>query len=175
MCIISKGMIMNMTYKFTGRAEEAIKIANEMAIKLGHNYVGTEHILYGLTKEGKGVASKVLENQNIIPDMVLTKIEELIGHGEKQSKTSMGLTPRAKKVIENSFKEAKKLNSEYIGTEHLLVGIMREGDSIAVRIMIDLNMNSQKLYNELINAISENEVGSYDNVWQEKGHKIRYN
>ncbi len=166
---------MNMTYKFTGRAEEAIKIANEMAIKLGHNYVGTEHILYGLTKEGKGVASKVLENQNIIPDMVLTKIEELIGHGEKQSKTSMGLTPRAKKVIENSFKEAKKLNSEYIGTEHLLVGIMREGDSIAVRIMIDLNMNSQKLYNELINAISENEVGSYDNVGQEKGHKSSYN
>ncbi len=166
---------MNMAYKFTGRAEEAIKIANEMAIKLGHNYVGTEHILYGLTKEGKGVASKVLENQNIIPDMVLTKIEELIGHGEKQSKTSMGLTPRAKKVIENSFKEAKKLNSEYIGTEHLLVGIMREGDSIAVRIMIDLNMNSQKLYNELINAISENEVGSYDNVGQEKGHKSSYN
>jgi ATP-dependent Clp protease ATP-binding subunit ClpC len=175
MCIISKGMIMNMAYKFTGRAEEAIKIANEMAIKLGHNYVGTEHILYGLTKEGKGVASKVLENQNIIPDMVLNKIEELIGHGEKQSKTSMGLTPRAKKVIENSFKEAKKLNSEYIGTEHLLVGIMREGDSIAVRIMIDLNMNSQKLYNELINAISENEVGSYDNVGQEKGHKSSYN
>jgi ATP-dependent Clp protease ATP-binding subunit ClpC len=168
-------MIMNMAYKFTGRAEEAIKIANEMAIKLGHNYVGTEHILYGLTKEGKGVASKVLENQNIIPDMVLNKIEELIGHGEKQSKTSMGLTPRAKKVIENSFKEAKKLNSEYIGTEHLLVGIMREGDSIAVRIMIDLNMNSQKLYNELINAISENEVGSYDNVGQEKGHKSSYN
>ncbi len=166
---------MNMAYKFTGRAEEAIKIANEMAIKLGHNYVGTEHILYGLTKEGKGVASKVLENQNIIPDMVLNKIEELIGHGEKQSKTSMGLTPRAKKVIENSFKEAKKLNSEYIGTEHLLVGIMREGDSIAVRIMIDLNMNSQKLYNELINAISENEVGSYDNVGQEKGHKSSYN
>ncbi len=166
---------MNMAYKFTGRAEEAIKIANEMAIKLGHNYVGTEHILYGLTKEGKGVASKVLENQNIIPDMVLNKIEELIGHGEKQSKTSMGLTPRAKKVIENSFKEAKKLNSEYIGTEHLLVGIMREGDSIAVRIMIDLNMNSQKLYNELINAISENEVGSYDNVGQEKEHKSSYN
>lgn len=87
-----------MAYKFTGRAEEAIKIANEIAIKLGHNYVGTEHILYGLTKEGKGVASKVLENQNIIPDTVLNKIEELIGHGADKVKTSMGLTPRAKRL-----------------------------------------------------------------------------
>ena len=164
-----------MTYKFTGRAEEAIKIANEVAIKLGHSYVGTEHILYGLTKEGKGVASKVLENQNIIPDTVLNKMEELIGMGEQKSKTSMGLTPRAKKVIENSFKEAKKLNSDYIGTEHLLVGIMREGDSVAVRIMLDLNVNSQKLYNELINVITENEVNNYDNGAQEKNNKGSYN
>ena len=164
-----------MTYKFTGRAEEAIKIANEVAIKLGHSYVGTEHILYGLTKEGKGVASKVLENQNIIPDTVLNKMEELIGMGEQKSKTSMGLTPRAKKVIENSFKEAKKLNSDYIGTEHLLVGIMREGDSVAVRIMLDLNVNSQKLYNELINVITENEVNNYDNGTQEKNNKGSYN
>ena len=164
-----------MTYKFTGRAEEAIKIANEVAIKLGHGYVGTEHILYGLTKEGKGVASKVLENQNIIPDTVLNKMEELIGMGEQKSKTSMGLTPRAKKVIENSFKEAKKLNSDYIGTEHLLVGIMREGDSVAVRIMLDLNVNSQKLYNELINVITENEVNNYDNGTQEKNNKGSYN
>ena len=164
-----------MTYKFTGRAEEAIKIANEVAIKLGHSYVGTEHILYGLTKEGKGVASKVLENQNIIPDTVLNKMEELIGMGEQKSKTSMGLTPRAKKVIENSFKEAKKLNSDYIGTEHLLVGIMREGDSVAVRIMLDLNVNSQKLYNELINVITENEVNNYDNGIQEKNNKGSYN
>ena len=164
-----------MTYKFTGRAEEAIKIANEVAIKLGHSYVGTEHILYGLTKEGKGVASKVLENQNIIPDTVLNKMEELIGMGEQKYKTSMGLTPRAKKVIENSFKEAKKLNSDYIGTEHLLVGIMREGDSVAVRIMLDLNVNSQKLYNELINVITENEVNNYDNGIQEKNNKGSYN
>ena len=163
-----------MAYKFTGRAEEAIKIANEMAIKLGHNYVGTEHILYGLTKEGKGVASKVLENQNIIPDTVLNKIEELVGIGEKKSKTSMGLTPRAKKVVENSFKEAKKLNSDYIGTEHLLIGLMREGDSVAVRIMLDLKINSQKLYNELIKVISENEVNNYDSGNHEKEHKNSY-
>ena len=163
-----------MAYKFTGRAEEAIKIANEIAVKLGHSYVGTEHILYGLTKEGKGVASKVLENQNIIPDTVLNKMEELIGVGDKTTKTSMGLTPRAKKVIENSFKEAKKINSEYIGTEHLLIGIMREGDSVAVRIMIDLNVNSQKLYNELINVITENEVNNYNSGLQEKNNRGSY-
>lgn len=110
-----------MTYKFTKKAEKAIQIAENVAIDLGHNYVGTEHILYGLVKESTGIANKVLENQNITAEAVLEKIEELVGVGENKTNGTMGLTPRTKRVIENAFKEAKKLNSEYIGTEHLLI------------------------------------------------------
>lgn len=110
-----------MTYKFTKRAEKTVEIAEEIAIELGHNYVGTEHILYGLVKEKSGIASKVLENQNITPEAVLEKIEELVGVGETKLSGTMGLTPRTKRVIENAFREAKRLNSEYIGTEHLLI------------------------------------------------------
>ena len=145
-----------MTYKFTSRAQKAIEIANEIAVELGHNYIGTEHILYGLTKEGTGIASKVLENQNITPDGVLAKIEELIGKENVKVQT-LGFTPRTKRVIENAFREAKKLGSDYIGTESILIGIMREGDSIAVRIMLDLGVNPQKLYNEIIKVINEDE------------------
>ena len=139
-----------MTYKFTKKAEKAVQIAEQIAIELGHNYVGTEHILYGLTKEGTGIASKVLENQNITAEAVLEKIEELVGRGESKTTGTMGLTPRTKRVIENAFREAKRLNSEYIGTEHLLIGIMREADSVAVRIMLDFKLDSQKSYNEII-------------------------
>ena len=146
-----------MTYKFTKKAEKVVQIAESIAIDLGHNYVGTEHVLYGLAKENTGIASKVLENQNITADAIFEKIEELIGVGETKNKNTMGLTPRTKKVIENAFKEAKKLNSEYIGTEHLLIGIMREADSLAVRIMLELNLNPQKLYNEIIKVIKEYE------------------
>lgn len=146
-----------MTYKFTNSSQNAISIANEIAIELGHNYVGTEHLLYGLLKEGTGIANKVLENQNMTYDVVLEKIEELVGKGEKQTTSTVGFTPRTKRVIENAFKEAKKLSSDYIGTEHLLIGIMREGDSIAVRIMMDLNVDPQKIYNEIVKVITEYE------------------
>lgn len=98
-----------MTYKFTKSAEEAIEIANDIAIELGHDYVGTEHILYGLVREGTGVASKVLENQNVTADGVLEKIEELIGRGEEKEAGAIGLTPRTKRVVENAFREARKL------------------------------------------------------------------
>jgi len=147
-----------MTYKFTNRAEKAIEIANDIANDFGHNYIGTEHLLYGLAKEGTGVASKVLENQNITPEKIEAEIEELIGSVPKmQEDSTIGFTPRTKRVIENAFREARKLGSEFIGTEHILVGIMLEGDSIAVRIMMDLNVNPQKLYNEIVKVINEDE------------------
>ena len=124
-----------MTYKFTNRAEKAIQIANDIANDFGHNYIGTEHLLYGLSKEGTGVASKVLENQGVVPEKIEAEIEELIGSVPKLSEeTTIGFTPRTKRVIENSYREARKLGSEFIGTEHILIGIMLEGDSIAVRI-----------------------------------------
>jgi len=162
-----------MTYKFTERAKLALEIANDIATELGHNYVGTEHLLYGLSKEGSGVASRVLENQNITPDNIVEKIEELIGMGEERTAGTIGLTPRTKRVIENAFKEAKKLGSDFIGTEHLLIGIMREGDSIAVRIMLDLNINPQKLYNEIVSVINEYETN--ENSSEDKINKTSYN
>lgn len=160
-----------MTYKFTNRAQKAIEIANELANELGHNYIGTEHLLYGLSKEGTGVASKVLENQNITPENILEEIEELIGRVElsPDSQGTVGFTPRTKRVIENAFREARKLGTEYIGTEHLLIGIMLEGDSVAVRIMMDLNINPQKLYNEIVKVINEDDGFSGENKNSQTG------
>ncbi len=145
-----------MTYKFTNRAKKAIELANEAAIELGHNYIGTEHILYGLAKEGSGVASKVLGNQEVTPDGIIDKIVELIGQEEPISET-MGFTPRSKRIIENAFIEARKLGYNYIGTEHMLIGILREGDCIAARILLELNVNIPRLYNEIVKVINEGE------------------
>ena len=145
-----------MTYKFTNRAQKALELANQIALELGHNYIGTEHILYGLAKEGSGVASKVIENQEVKPDNIVDKIVELVGQEDSISET-LGFTPRSKRVIENAFIEARKLGYSYIGTEHLLIGILREGDSIAARILLELNVNIPKLYGEIIKVINEGE------------------
>ena len=150
-----------MTYKFTNRAEKALELAAELAAEFGHNYIGTEHILYGLVKEGSGVASQVLNLQEVTSEKVAEAIEVLIGRGDPiEDETTIGFTPRSKRVIENAFIEARKLGSEFIGTEHLLIGIMREGDSVAVRIMMDLNVNPQKLYNEILKVVNEEESAS---------------
>ncbi len=150
-----------MVYKFTNRAEKALEIASEIALELGHNYIGTEHILYGLAKEGTGIASKVLENQGITDEEILNEIEMLIGTGNPLSQNdSLGFTPRSKRIIENAFVEARRLGSEFIGTEHILIGIMHEGDSVAVRIMMDLNIDPRKLYNEIAKVINEDGVDS---------------
>ena len=164
-----------MTYKFTNRAKKAIELANEVAIELGHNYIGTEHILYGLAKEGSGVASKVLGNQEVKSEEIIDKIVELIGQEEPISET-LGFTPRTKRVIENAFIEARKLGYNYIGTEHLFIGILREGDCIAVRILLELNVNIPKLYNEIIKVINEGEdLSREEKEHQTKSKKGSYN
>ena len=150
-----------MIYKFTNRAKKALEYANELAIKLGHSYIGTEHILYGLTKEGSGVASKVLENQEVLPEKVIDKIAELVGSEEIEG--TLGFTPRTKRVIENAFIEARKLGYDYIGTEHLLIGILREGDSVAARVLLELDVNIPKLYGEIVRVINEGEDLAGDN------------
>ena len=146
-----------MSYKFTNKAEKVIQIATDIAAELGHNYIGTEHILYGLVEENTGIASKVLESQGMTTDKILEEIDELIGRSEEPIDEPEGFTPRTKRVIENAFLEARKMGSEYIGTEHLLIGIMVEGDSVAVRIMMDIGINPQKLYNELVKVLKEGE------------------
>ena len=145
-----------MVYKFTNSAKNAVEYANELAQELGHSYIGTEHLLYGLVKEGNGVASKVLENEQITPENVIDEIVELVGREEPIDGT-LGFTPRTKRVIESSFIEARKLGYNYIGTEHLLIGILREGDSVASRILLDLNVSIPKLYGEIVKVINEGE------------------
>ena len=151
-----------MTYKFTNRANKAIELANDIALDLGHSYIGTEHILYGLAKEENGVASKVLENQNVTAEDILNKIEELIGRDEP-IENIVDFTPRTKRVVEVAFIEARKLGYNYIGTEHLLIGILREGDCVATKILLDLNVNIPKLYNEIVKVINEGEDYNSDN------------
>ena len=145
-----------MIYKFTNRAKKSIEIADDISLELGHNYIGTEHMLYGLIKEGEGIASKVLTNKGITEEKVEKKIEEMLGKG-KEIKQSLGFTPRAKRVLENAFLEARKIGYNFIGTEHLLLAILKEKDCIATRIITELNVEISKIYNEIANVINEDD------------------
>ena len=163
-----------MYYKFTARAEKALEYAQEIAMELGHNYIGTEHLLYGLVEEGTGVASKVLQNQGLISENVKQAIEEIVGVGEEIEDTNeISFTPRTKRVIENAFLEARRLGTEYIGTEHLLIGIMKEGDCVATRILLEENVNPQGLYNELVRVL--NEEGEESNENKTSSNRGSYN
>ncbi len=146
--------------RFTEKAEKAIAYSQESAMQLGHNYVGTEHILLGLVREGTGVAARVLQGQGVVEDKVLKEIEELIGRGEETGQQPLGFTPRTKRVLELSFREARRLGHNYIGTEHLLLGIMKEGESVAVRILMDLGVDPSKLLNEIVKILNEETPGS---------------
>ena len=141
--------------RFTEKAEKAINLSQESAVKLGHSYVGTEHLLLGLIKEGTGVAARVLQGQGVSEEKVLKEIEELIGRGDNTGKNALDFTPRTKKVLELGLMEARRLGHNYIGTEHLLLGIMREGESVAVRILIDLGVDPQKLLNDIVKMLNE--------------------
>ena len=145
-----------MIYKFTNKAKKVIEIANDISVEFGHNYIGTEHILYGLVKEGEGIAAKVLNNKGITDEKVKVKIEEILGIG-RDIKETLGFTPRTKRVLENAFLEAKRIGYNYIGTEHLLLAIMKERDCVAVRIITELNVEISKIYNEIAKVINEEE------------------
>ena len=145
-----------MTYKFTESAKNVIQFANDITAKLGHSYIGTEHILYGLSKEKTGIASKVLEEQGATPDVILTQIESVVGGMAVKSKKILGFTPRTKRILENASLEAKKLGSDFIGTEHILIGIMKEGDSVAIRILLNIEANLKIIYEDIVKVVSEN-------------------
>ena len=163
-----------MYYKFTARAEKALEYAQDLAMELGHTYIGTEHLLYGLIEEGTGIASKVLENQGISSAKVKEEIEEIVGIGDPvEDVEQMSFTPRSKRVIENAFLDARKLGTEYIGTEHLLIGIMKEGDCVATRILLEEDVNPQVLYNEIVKVL--NEEGNEKNDTSSSNGKGSYN
>ena len=146
-----------MIYKFTNKAKKVIEISNDISIELGHNYIGTEHILYGLAKEGEGIAAKVLLNKGITPEKTVKKIEEIVGKGNEIEET-LGFTPRTKRILENAFLETKKIGSNFIGTEHLLLAILKESDCLAVKIILELNVEIPKIYNEIAKVVNEEEI-----------------
>ncbi len=136
--------------RFTERAQKALQLASEAAASMGHSYIGSEHILLGLVREGGGVAAKALVSSGITDEKVVGKIEELIGVDYTGTKTQGGeMTPRTKRIIELGWTEAQRMGQSYIATEHILMGILREGDSVAMRILGELGAEPQKLYDEL--------------------------
>ena len=143
-----------MNERFTAKAKKAIELSQTFANELFHDYVGTEHLLLGLIKEGQGIGARVLVNQGVDEDKVLAEIKNIVGIGNSHSKNIM-FTPRTKRVFETSYIEARKIGQNYIGTEHLLIGIMREPDSIAVRILKNIGVNSQKLLSQMMEILSE--------------------
>ncbi len=145
--------------KFTERARKVLTLAQEEALRFNHNYIGTEHILLGLVREGDGVAARVLANLNIELHKVRSAVEFIIGRGEKMMVGDIGLTPRAKKVIELAIDEARKLNHHYIGTEHLLLGLVREGEGIAAGVLESLGVSLEKVRAEVIKVLNASNAG----------------
>ncbi len=143
--------------RFTERAKNVLDLAQSAAAELGHSYVGSEHILLGLAREGGGVASKVLRESGLESRLILDLIEKNIGRGGQGEIPPQGLTPRAKRVIELAVTEANRLGHNYIGTEHLLMGILREYDSVAAKLIISTGVDLNKLYTEIINIFGSSE------------------
>ena len=141
---------MAMFGRFTERAQKSILLAQEFAQEMKHNYVGTEHLLLGLLKEGDGIAAKVLADLGVKAEPLKSKIYEVIGDGKEENVQLLGFTPRTKRIFELSFAEARRLGHSYIGTEHLLLGLIREGEGIASKILIDSGINLTKVREEVM-------------------------
>ncbi|MEN0641682.1 ATP-dependent protease ATP-binding subunit ClpC [Alkalicoccobacillus gibsonii] len=145
--------------RFTERAQKVLALAQEEAIRLGHNNIGTEHILLGLIREGEGIAAKALQALGLGPEKLQKEVETLIGKGQEGSKTKH-YTPRAKKVIELSMDEARKLGHSYVGTEHILLGLIREGEGVAARVLNNLGVSLNKARQQVLQLLGSNEGGS---------------
>ncbi|WP_018024851.1 ATP-dependent Clp protease ATP-binding subunit [Corynebacterium ulceribovis] len=140
--------------RFTDRARRVIVLAQDEARSLNHNYIGTEHILLGLIHEGEGVAAKALESMGISLDAVRSEVEELIGKGAQPPSGHIPFTPRAKKVLEYSLREALQLGHKYIGTEHILLGLIREGEGVAAQVLVKLGADLPRVRQQVIQLLS---------------------
>ena len=152
---------MAMFERFTERARRVIILAQEEAKRLNHSAVGTEHILLGIIREGEGVASKVLESLNISPERVRAEIEGAIGRGERAPHEEVAFTPRAKKVLELALDEARRLGHNYIGTEHLLLGLIREGEGVAARVLEAMGADLDRVRAQVVYLLGEEGTTSY--------------
>src|SRR5574342_735626 len=151
---------MMMFGRFTERAQKVLALAQEEAIRLGHNNIGTEHILLGLIREGEGIAAKALYGLGLGSEKIQKEVENLIGKGQETSQT-IHYTPRAKKVIELSMDEARKLGHSYVGTEHILLGLIREGEGVAARVLNNLGVSLNKARQQVLQLLGSNESGGH--------------
>jgi excisionase family DNA binding protein len=147
---------------FTERAARVMALAQEEAQRLSHDYIGTEHLLLGLIAEGEGVAAKVLSNFGIDVTKVRSAVEGIIGRGNNQKRGEVHLTPRAKKVIELAVDEARRLGHHFVGTEHLLLGLIREGEGIAAGVLESLGVNLEKVRSEVIKVLTGTAASARD-------------
>ena len=141
--------------KFTPRAEEALRLSQEAAEEMGHGYVGSEHLLLGLIREEEGIAHRVLSEYGVTDEMVCDVLQRSVGKGLSGTAPSQGLTPRAKSVVELAVSEAARMGSSYIGTEHLLMGILREGGNMALRILRTMGVDPKKMYSSIVQKLSD--------------------
>jgi ATP-dependent Clp protease ATP-binding subunit ClpC len=139
--------------RFTDRARRVVVLAQEEARMLNHNYIGTEHILLGLIHEGEGVAAKALESLGISLEAVRQQVEEIIGQGQQAPSGHIPFTPRAKKVLELSLREALQLGHNYIGTEHILLGLIREGEGVAAQVLVRLGADLNRVRQQVIQLL----------------------
>src|SRR3954463_5302261 len=140
--------------RFTERARQVVVLAQEEARILKHNYIGTEHILLGLLREVEGLAARVLESLDITVERVRAQVGRIVGSGEEVTSGQIPFTPRAKKVLELALREALSLGHNYIGTEHILLGLVRENEGVAARILLDFDADAEKIRNEIIRMLS---------------------
>jgi ATP-dependent Clp protease ATP-binding subunit ClpC len=142
--------------RFTDRARKVMQLANQEAQRFNHEYIGTEHILLGLVKEGTGVAANVLKNLDIDLRKIRLEVEKIVQAGpDMVTMGKLPQTPRAKKVIEYSIEEARQLNHNYVGTEHLLLGLLRTGDNLAVRVLTELGADLDGARAEIVRILDE--------------------
>ena len=144
-----------MENKFTPRAEESLRLAQEAAEEMGHGYVGSEHLLLGLMREEEGIAHRVLEEAGLTDDMICDVLHRSVGTGLSGAAPSQGLTPRAKSAVELAVSEASRTGAGYIGTEHLLMGLLREGNNMAIRVLRTVGIDPKKLYSAVVKKINE--------------------
>jgi ATP-dependent Clp protease ATP-binding subunit ClpC len=162
--------------RFTDRARRVVVLAQEEARMLNHNYIGTEHILLGLIHEGEGVAAKALESLGISLDAVRQRVEEIIGQGQQAPSGHIPFTPRAKKVLELSLREATQLGHNYIGTEHILLGLIREGDGVAAQVLVQLGADLNRVRQQVIQLVhgraGEDAIGEGSGLGKRAGAQL---
>ena len=139
--------------RFTERARQVVVLAQDEARILRHNYIGTEHLLLGLLREDEGLAGRVLVDLGISLEDVRAQVARIIGAGDEAATGQIPFTPRAKKVLELSLREAMALGHNYIGTEHILLGLLRENEGVAVRILLGLGVDAEKIRNEIVRKL----------------------